>query len=70
MISWEKIEIEIVEGYWNIKNDLAYNVREDLYSSNKTTFFEIFLQHSNAILLGIFYRPPNESQSQRHANLV
>ena len=45
-----------------IKNDLAYNVREDLDSSNETIFLEIFLLHSKPILIGIFYRPPNDSQ--------
>ena len=45
-----------------IRNDISYNVREDLNSRNETIFFEIFLQNSKPILIGIFYRPPNDSQ--------
>ena len=45
-----------------IKDDLSFNVREDLNSSNETIFFEIFLPHSRPILIGIFYRPPNDSE--------
>ena len=44
-----------------IKNDLSYNIRQDLSSSNEAIFFEIYLPHSKPILIGIFYRPPNDS---------
>ena len=41
---------------------MSYSVREDLNSGNETIFFEIFLTHSKPILIGIIYRPPNDSQ--------
>ena len=44
-----------------IRNDLSFNIREDLKSSNEIIFFEIFLPHTKPILIGIAYRPPGDS---------
>ena len=48
-------------GLAYVKNDLTYNIRQDLSSSNETIFFEIYLPHTKPILIGIIYRPPNNS---------
>ena len=61
MIFWEKIGIEREGGFAYIKNDLNYNIRQDLSSSNEAIFLEIYLPHSKPILIRIFYRPPNDS---------
>jgi len=45
-----------------IKDDLSFNIRDDLKSSNETIFFEIFLPHTRPILIGIVYRPPSDSK--------
>ena len=44
-----------------IKNDLSYNIRQDLSNNNEALFFEIYLRNTKPILIGIFYRPPNDS---------
>ena len=44
-----------------IKNDLTYDIRQDLSSSNEAIFFKIYLTNSKPILIGILYRPPNDS---------
>jgi len=44
-----------------IKESLSYNLRDDFDSQNESIFFEIFLPRSRPILIGIAYRPPNDS---------
>ena len=44
-----------------IKSDLSYNIRQDLSSSNEAIFFEIYLPNTKPILIGVLYRPPNDS---------
>ena len=44
-----------------IKSDLSYNTRQDLSSSNEAIFFEIYLPNTKPILIGVLYRPPNDS---------
>ena len=45
-----------------ILKDVAYNKREDFKTKNEAIFFEILLQRSKPILVGIVYRPPKQAK--------
>ena len=44
-----------------IKSDLSYNIRKDFSTEIENIFFDILLPNSKPILVGIVYRPPDES---------
>ena len=44
-----------------IKECFSHNLREDFDSENESIFFEIFLPRTRPILIGVVYRPPNDS---------
>ena len=44
-----------------IKSDLAFNQRKDFSTDIENIFFDILLPNSKPILVGIIYRPPDQS---------
>ena len=44
-----------------IKNDRSFNVRENFGTDFENVFLDILLPNSKPILIGILYRPPNQS---------
>ena len=43
-----------------IRKDVVFNKRENLSIDFENIFFDIFLPKSKPILVGVFYRPPNQ----------
>ncbi len=44
-----------------IRNDISYNVRENFSNEFENIFFDIHLPKTKPILMGILYRPPDQS---------
>ena len=44
-----------------IKSDIAFNERKDFSTDIENIFFDILLPNSKPILVGIIYRPPDQS---------
>ena len=44
-----------------IRNDISFNVRGDFSSEIENIFLDIFLPKTNPMLIGILYRPPDQS---------
>ena len=44
-----------------IRNDISFNVRGDFSSEIENMFLDIFLPKTKPILIGILYRPPDQS---------
>ncbi len=44
-----------------IKSELGYNFRKDFSTDIENIFFDILLPNSKPILVGIIYRPPDQS---------
>ena len=44
-----------------VRNDLFFNKRDDFSTETENVFFDIFLPHTKPILVGILYRPPDQS---------
>ena len=44
-----------------IRNDISFNVRGDISSETENIFLDIFLPKTKPILIGILYRPPDQS---------
>ena len=43
-----------------IRNDIHFNIREELMDEMESIFFDILLPKSRPILIGVLYRPPNQ----------
>ena len=43
-----------------IRNDIHFNIREELTDEMESIFFDILLPKSKPILIGVIYRPPNQ----------
>ena len=43
-----------------IRNDIHFNIREELIDEMESIFFDILLPKSKPILVGVVYRPPNQ----------
>ena len=44
-----------------VRSDMAFNVRKDFSMDIENIFFDILLPNSKPILVGIFYRPPTQT---------
>ena len=44
-----------------VRNDLFFNKRDNFSTETENLFFDIFLPHTKPILVGILYRPPDQS---------
>ena len=44
-----------------IRNDLCFNIKNIFSNSIEHVFFKILIPKVNPIAIGIFYRPPNET---------
>ena len=62
---------ELVRSDWNrhgggvacyIRSDISFNVRGDFSSEIENIFFDILLPKTKPILIGILYRPPEQSK--------
>ena len=43
-----------------VRNDIYFNIREELIDDMESIFFDILLPKSKPILVGVIYRPPNQ----------
>ena len=45
-----------------VRNDISFNVRSDFSDERENIFFDMLLPKTKLILVGILYRPPDQSK--------